>query len=91
MAEFQTRPREVFGPRHLGADLDPHVENSSASDEQDEAITRCTSTDSITRFSAAPKSEKHSSTLTISETPGYHPILHNATSIFGRVTTKEEG
>lgn len=72
MAEFHRRPREVFGSRHLGADLDPHVENSSAGDEQDEVITRCTSTDSTTRRTAAPESGKYSSTQTNSETPGYH-------------------
>lgn len=77
-------------PRHLGADLDLHVENSSADDEKDEAITRCTSTDSITRSNAVPEPGKHTSTLTNSETPTISPIFYDATSILRRVTTKEE-
>jgi hypothetical protein len=76
--------------RHLGADLDLHVENSSADDEKDEAITRCASTDSIARSNAAPETGKHSSTLINSETPNIPPIFYNAISIFRSVATKEE-
>src|SRR5258706_8836463 len=90
MAEFEKRPREVFGHCQLGADLDLHVENSSASDEQDEAITRCTSTDSITRFTAVPESGKHSSTLTNSETPGYHQYSTMAPVYSGALQPKKK-
>jgi len=37
MAEFERRPREVFGRHPLGADLDLRLQNSSAGDEKDNA------------------------------------------------------
>ena len=80
----------MFGHCQLGADLDLHVENSSASDEQDEAITRCTSTGSITRHNTVPESGKHSSTLTNSETPGHHQYSTMATVYSGALQPKKK-